>query len=165
MATRMTLTHHYDSDVETVYALITDPDFITRKYDALGGRNIAVDRTDSDDGGCVVVTKRTMTIDLPGFAKKVLSPNNTAVQTETWEPAAADGSRTGRYKVEFQGVPSSVSGTLVLSDDGGRVKQLIEADVKVSVPLLGGKLEKFGIETGSEDIGKQVDFTIDELKA
>lgn len=163
MSTHFELTHHYDQDVATVFALITDPDFVTRKYEALGGRDISVTRSDTSDGGYQIVTKRTMTIDLPGFAAKVMSPTNTAVQTETWGPAAADGSRLCRYTVEFQGVPSKVAGTLELTDDAGGTKQLIAADVKVSIPLLGGKLEKFGIETGTADIQKQVDFTIDEL--
>jgi uncharacterized protein YndB with AHSA1/START domain len=163
MSTRFTLTHHYDQDVETVFALITDPDFIERKYAALGGRSISAERTETSSGGCEVVTKRTMTIDLPGFAARVMSPNNTAVQTETWEPADADGTRRCNYSVDFQGVPSKVGGTLTLSSDGGGTKQVVEADVKVSIPLIGGKLEKFGIETGSEDINKQVDFTIEEL--
>jgi hypothetical protein len=161
---RMHLEHHYDADVETVYALITDASFVERKYAALGGRDIAVDRAE-DDGGCEVVTKRTVTVDLPGFAKKVMTPTNTAVQTETWEAADDLGNRKCSYHVEVQGFPSKVTGTLVLSPDGDGTKQVIDADVKVSIPLLGGRLEKFAIETGTADIDKQVDFTVAELGA
>jgi uncharacterized protein YndB with AHSA1/START domain len=160
---RMHLEHHYDHDVETVFALITDPDFVTRKYEALGGTDVAVDRSDDDAGGYEVVTKRTMTVDLPGFAKRVMTPSNTAVQTENWSAAAADGSRLCTYHVEIQGLPSKVTGTLTLTADGGGTKQVIDADLKVSIPLIGGKLEKFGVETGSADLDKQVDFTIAEL--
>jgi uncharacterized protein YndB with AHSA1/START domain len=160
---RMQLEHHYDQDVETVYALITDPDFMTRKYESLGGKDIAIDRTDTDDGGCQVVTRRTVTVDLPGFAKRVMTPSNTAVQEETWSAADDLGNRTSTYKVEIQGMPSKVTGTLILSADAGGTKQVIDAEVKVSIPLIGGKLEKFGIETGSKDIDEQVDFTIKEL--
>jgi hypothetical protein len=162
---RMHLEHHYDQDVETVYALITDPDFVTRKYEALGGTNIAIDRSEADDGGCEVVTKRTVTVDLPGFAKRVMTPSNTAVQTEIWSGADDLGNRTSTYHVEIQGMPSKVTGTLILSPDAGGTKQVIDADVKVSIPLIGGKLEKFGIETGSKDIDAQVEFTIDELNS
>lgn len=162
---RMHLEHHYDQDVETVYALITDPDFVTRKYESLGGTGIAIDRSEADDGGCEVVTKRTVTVDLPGFAKRVMTPSNTAVQTETWSAADDLGNRTATYHVEIQGMPSKIVGTLVLSPDAGGTKQVIDADVKVSIPLIGGKLEKFGIETGSKDIDAQVEFTINELNA
>jgi hypothetical protein len=160
---RMNLEHHYDSDVETVYALISDPDFVTRKYEALGAVNVAVDRSDGDDGGCEVVTRRTVTVDLPGFAKRVMQPSNTAVQTETWAAPDANGARICTYHVEIQGMPSKVTGTLTLRAAGGGSEQVVDADVKVSIPLVGGKLEKFAIETGKADIDKQVAFTAAEL--
>jgi uncharacterized protein YndB with AHSA1/START domain len=160
---RMHLEHHYDQSVETVYALITDPDFIRRKYEALGGTGVAIDRSDTDDGGCEVVTRRTVTVDLPGFAKRVMAPSNTAIQTETWSGTDDLGNRTGRYHVEIQGMPSKIVGSLTLTADGGGTKQVIDADVKVSIPLIGGKLEKFGIETGTKDIDAQVAYTVAEL--
>jgi uncharacterized protein YndB with AHSA1/START domain len=160
---RMHLEHHYDADVETVFALITDPDFMTRKYTAVGGTNVAVDRSEEDGGGCELVTRRTVTVDLPGFAKRVMQPSNTAIQTENWAPADGNGARVCSYHVEIQGMPSKVTGTLKLSAEGTGTKQDIDADVKVSIPLIGGKLEKFAIETGKADLGQQVDFTIAEL--
>jgi uncharacterized protein DUF2505 len=160
---RMQLEHHYDQDVETVYALITDPEFINRKYTALGSTDIAIDRSETDEGGCEIVAKRTVTVDLPGFAKRVMTPSNTAVQTEKWSAADDLGARTSEYHVQIQGLPSTITGTLTLSPDAGGTKQVIDAEVKVSIPLIGGKLEKFGIETGSKDINAQVDYTINDL--
>jgi Protein of unknown function (DUF2505) len=160
--TKLHLEHHYDADVETVYALLTDTDFMNRKYAAVGGKDIAIDRTDKD-GGCELVTRRTMTVDLPGFAKKVMQPSNTAVQTETWASVQSDGSRICNYTVAIQGLPSKVTGTLVLSAEADGTKQMIDAEVKVSIPLLGGRLERFGVETGTADLDKQVEFTQQEL--
>jgi uncharacterized protein YndB with AHSA1/START domain len=160
---RMTLEHHYDADVETVFALLTDADFVERKYTAIGGKDVAVDKSDEGDGACEVVTKRTVTVDLPGFAKRVMQPSNTAVQTETWAAADANGSRICTYRVEVQGMPSRVTGTLTLSPQGSGTRQTIEADVKVSIPLIGGKLEKFAIETGKTDLDAQAEFTTAEL--
>jgi uncharacterized protein YndB with AHSA1/START domain len=163
MTATMHLEDRYDADVETVYQLITDPEFMTRKYTELGGKDVAVDRTDTDDGGCELVTRRTVTVDLPGFAKKVMQPSNTAMQTETWAAAEADGRRVCTYHVEIQGMPSKVTGTVVLARDGDGTTQVIDADVKISIPLIGGRLEKFGVETGKDDLGKQVAFTKAEL--
>lgn len=157
---RMHLEHTYaDADVERVYGLITDPDFVTRKYTEIGGRDVKVERSDSADGGCVLTTTRTVTVDLPGFAKRVMQPTNTAVQTETWGGPAADGSRTCRYRVEVRGMPSSITGTVTLSAAGASTKQDIDADVKVSIPLVGGRLEKFGVQTGESDLSAQFAFT------
>jgi hypothetical protein len=160
---RMHLEHHYDGDVETIFALITDPDFMTRKYSAIGSTNVAVDRSDEDAGGCELVMRRTVTLDLPGFAKRVMKPSNTAVQTENWAAADANGARVCAYHVEIQGMPSKVTGTVTLSAEGTGTKQDIEADVKVSIPLVGGKLEKFAVETAKTDIADQFEFTVKEL--
>jgi hypothetical protein len=159
----MQIDHHYDADIDAVYALISDPDFIERKYVALGGRDVAVDRTELDDGGVEVVTKRTTTIDLPGFAKKVLSPSNTAVQREVWQPVSDNGERACRFTIEVQGVPSRVGGvhTLIPAESG--CDHRIEIDAKVSVPLIGGRLEKLAGETARADLAEQFAFTDAEL--
>jgi uncharacterized protein YndB with AHSA1/START domain len=159
---RMQVTHHYDADVETVYRLISEPAFIERKYTAQGATEITIESVDTD-GAIRNEIRRKVTIDLPGFAKKVMSPTNTMVQNEQWSPPDADGRRVCAYTVEIQGVPSRIKGTVTLAPDAGGTSQDIEADVKVSIPLLGGKLEKFAIETGKADLGQQVDFTIAEL--
>jgi Protein of unknown function (DUF2505) len=165
MSTPLRTTDHYDQDVETVYALITDPDFITRKYIAVGGKDVAVDRSEGDDGGCELVIRRTMTVDLPGFAKRVMTPSNVAIQNENWAAVDTNGARVCTYRVEIQGMPSTIAGTVTLAAEGAGTKQSIAADVKVSIPLLGGKLEKFAVETGKKDLADQVEFTVAELDA
>jgi uncharacterized protein YndB with AHSA1/START domain len=160
---RMHLEHHYDADVETVFALITDADFMTRKYTAIGSTNVAVDKSEEAGGACELVMRRTVTVDLPGFAKRVMTPSNTAIQTENWAAVQADGSRVCTYRVEIQGMPSTITGTVTLSADGAGTRQDIDADVKVSIPLIGGKLEKFAVSTGTTDLAAQADFTAKAL--
>jgi hypothetical protein len=155
--------HDYAADVETVYALISDPTYIERKYVDLGGRDVAVDRSEGDDGGCEVVTKRTVAVDLPGFAKKVLTPSQTTIQTEVWSAAAADGSRRCTYDVDVQGAPGSISGAHTLTATAAGSHHLIDIDIKVSVPLIGGRLEKLAAETGRGDIDRQFAHTDTEL--
>jgi hypothetical protein len=154
--------HDYAADVETVYALISDPGFIERKYVALGGRNVEVKRTETD-GGCTVVTKRTISVDLPGFAKKVLTPSQTAIQSETWAAATSTGERVCTYTVEAQGTPSRIQGSHRLTPTATGCHHTIDIDAKVSVPLIGGRLEKLAADQGREDIGRQFDYTDDEL--
>jgi hypothetical protein len=160
---KIRIEHHYDADVEAVYALISDPAYIERKYVAIGGRDLAVDRSEGDDGGCEVVTKRTVAVDLPGFAKKVLTPSQTTIQTEVWGPASASGVRTCTYDVDVQGAPGRISGSHTLTPAGTGADHVIDIDIKVSVPLIGGRLEKLAAETGRGDIEAQFDHTDAEL--
>ena len=159
----MKVTHRFDADVETVYALMSDPDFIARKYADAGASDIQVD-TDKREEGPRVVSRRKMTVDLPGFAKKVMQPTNTVVQTDQWSPDDS-GRRVCRYTVEVQGVPSRIDGTVTLSADGAGTRQDVEAEVKVSIPLLGGKLEKFAVDNGVKALEHEARFTATELAA
>ena len=160
---KMTVTHHFDADVETVFALMSDPDFCKRKYVDAGATDIQIDSDQRADGP-TLVSKRKVTVDLPGFAKKVMQPTNTVQQTDEWAPAD-DGSRVCRYKVEVQGVPSRIDGTVTLTPDGGGTRQDVQAEVKVSIPLLGGKLEKFAVENGVKALDHEAEFTAKELSS
>lgn len=159
---RMQVTHHFDAEVETVFALMSDPDFCTRKYADAGATDIQVDSDQRADGP-TVVSRRKLTVDLPGFAKKVMQPTNTVVQTDEWSPADADGRRVCRYRVEVQGVPSRIDGTVTLTPEGAGTRQDVEAEVKVSIPLLGGKLEKFAVDNGVKALDDEARFTSAEL--
>jgi hypothetical protein len=64
-----------------------------------------------------------------------------------------------------QGVPSRINGTVTLSPDSGGTRQDTVADVKVSIPLLGGKLEKFAVENGVKALEHEAAFTAKELSS
>jgi uncharacterized protein YndB with AHSA1/START domain len=159
---RMQVTHHFDADVPTVFALLSDPEFLQRKYADQGASDVSVDSHDERGGSPHIVSRRKVTIDLPGFAKKVMQPTNTVVQTDDWSGEQA-GRRVCSYKVEVQGVPSRIDGTVTLSPDGGGTRQDVEAEVKVSIPLLGGKLEKLAVDSGKKLLEAEAAFTAKEL--
>ena len=159
---KMNVTHKFDADVETVFALMTDAEFLVRKYADQGATDIQVD-SDHREGGPTIVSRRKVTIDLPGFAKKVMQPTNTVVQTDEWAPGTADGKRVCNYRVEVQGVPSRIDGTVTLSPEGSGTRQDVVAEVKVSIPLLGGKLEKFAVDNGVRSLEQEAVFTAKEL--
>src|SRR3954470_16237048 len=147
---RMQVTHHFDADVATVFALLSDPDFLKRKYAEQGAGDVVVDSHEERGGSPRIVSRRKGTIDLPGFARKVMAPTNTVVQTDDWSDEQAGGRRVCTYRVEVQGVPSRIDGTVTLSPEGGGTRQEVEAEVKVSIPLLGGKLEKLAVDNGTK---------------
>jgi hypothetical protein len=58
-----------------------------------------------------------------------------------------------------QGVPSHIDGTVTLTPDGDRTRQDIEAKVKVSIPMVGGKLEKLAVDSGITLLADEAAFT------
>lgn len=163
MSTTMRVTHELHGDVEAVYALATDPEFLERKFTAGGAKGVTVTCDPTPDGGARLVITRQVTVDLPGFAAKFIQPTNTFVQTEDWAPAAADGRRVCTYKVDVHGVPSSIAGTVTLTPQAGQTRQDIVAEVKVSIPLVGGRLEKFAVDSGKSVLAGEAAFTNAEL--
>lgn len=159
----MQVTHELAGDVDTVFGLMTDPGFLERKFTDSGAKDVSVEREDGADGGTTLVIRRRVTIDLPSFAAKFIQPTNNVVQTEQWAPATGDGSRRCTYRIEVQGVPSRIDGTVTLTPDGGNTRQQVDADVKVSIPLAGGRLEKLAVDSGRNLLRDEAEFTNREL--
>jgi len=125
--------------------MFTDEEFLRAKFEATEAVAFeVVECTKASDGGFRIVTNRTVRADIPGFAKKFFKPENAMTQTEEWGPPS-DGARDGTWRIEPHGVPVSVStsGTTRLVPAGGGAVQHITAKIKVGVPLVGGKLERF----------------------
>jgi hypothetical protein len=137
-------THQYAAAPEVVFAMMTTPAVLTEKYTALGHRDIQL-LEHTDDGDEVAVrSRRSVPMEVPGFAKRVMSPMNTVEQRDHWQPAAADHGRVGTWEVQAKGVPVSAGGTLRLSPGpGGTTIVEIAGEVKCSLPLIGGKLASF----------------------
>jgi hypothetical protein len=73
---------------------------------------------------------------IPGFAQKLVGHEIRFVQRETWSsPESAE------LHVTIPGKPGDMTGTEHLTQSGDDVVQRIELAVKVSMPLIGGKVE------------------------
>ena len=73
---------------------------------------------------------------IPSFARKLVGDEIRFVQQETWSsPTNAD------LEVTIPGKPGDMNGTLSLVQSGDDVVQRIDLTVRVSIPLVGGKVE------------------------
>jgi len=141
---KVTSNHTYAAAPETVFAAMTTPETLVAKYTALGHDRIEILEHTVKGGAVSVRSRREVPMDVPGFAKKFLSPKNTVDQHDRWEAPAADGTRKGTWEVVARGVPVKVGGTLRLAPGPkGTTVVEISGEVTCSVPLLGGKLASF----------------------
>jgi len=131
----------YAVPIDAVVAMLRDESYTTAKYEAAGGAQIKIERVDATDDTLTVVSTRVVTVDLPGFAKKVLKPTNTMRQTDEWT-RDANGSWRGTVNVEVQGAPVKMQGTMRLepADGGAATTETVDIRVEVKVPLVGGKI-------------------------
>lgn len=136
--------HTYPASPDRVFTVMTDPDVLVRKYEALGHRDVRVLDHVVAAGEVTVRTRRSVPMTVPGFAKRFLSPMNDVEQRDHWNAPGPDGSRTGTWEVTAKGVPVSVSGTLRLAPVGADATVVeIDGEVRSSVPIVGGKLADF----------------------
>jgi len=155
-------TDRYDADVDTVFAYLTNPDFLKTRAEAIGARNVRV--RVSDKGDVVeIVMQREIPSDAPGALKKFVPAWSPSVQTESWKKQAG-GPYLGKARVEIEGVPVMARSRMKLAahKDGGSV-MMIETEFKSSVPLLGGKLASFAGETAEGTLQAEYEFSKQQI--
>ena len=132
----------YSAAVDDVFALFTDPAVITARYESAGDRDIEILECGPQGDGFVIRTSRTVDVDIPSFAKKVLKPTNTMIQTDTWSARDLDGARDGDFDIEVKGAPVHVSGAMRIEPtrDGAGTRHTVDGRLDVKVPLIGGKV-------------------------
>ena len=140
----------YDAPLADVYAMKADPDFRQAAAAATGVISAEVSITPKGEGMTVRIDQVQPTEGVPGFAKKFAGETTRAVQTEEWGSSSG-----GTITIETPGKPTSITGNLTLTEDGGRTTETLDAVVKVKVPLIGGKLESLMAELVAEGRDKE----------
>jgi len=135
----LTDTHTYDAPIDAVMDMFADEEAVTARYASMGHRDIEVLECERTDDSLVVKTSRVVDVDLPGFAKKVLKPTNTMVQTDEWT-AVDGGDWDGTFKVDVAGSPVELSGKMRMTPDGEQTDSTVTITMNVKVPLVGGKI-------------------------
>ena len=126
----------YDANPAEVFEMLADPAFREKVSAALDvvSAQVAVDRTGA---GFVFTNDQVQrTEGLPSFARKFAGETTRAIQVEEWPDATG-----GSLRIDAPGKPSSIAGTIALIPEGDGTVEIVELDIKVKVPLIGGKLE------------------------
>lgn len=152
----------YPADVADVFALIRSEEF--RTEGCIDQKALDQEVTvEVEDDRHVVTIRRTMPSEMPDFVRKLTGDTVEVVQVETWEPAAADGSRTAAVSVDIVGQPAQMKGTAALTADGGSTSFTVEGNVKVSIPLIGRKIEPEVVKAISASLDAEVALGLKRL--
>ncbi len=139
---KVSASHAYDCSAEAVFATFADADYLQAKHEALGARNIVIERCDAGDDSLETRLRREMPADVPGVLKKFLSPWNELVQEEHWSGNGADGYRCN-FSIDIKGVPVTLKGKMHLHDTGSGSVNEVNLDIDCGIPLVGKKLAQF----------------------
>src|SRR5262245_46865419 len=97
-------THTFDHPIEKVWAMFCDRDAHVEKFVGMGHRDVEVLEYANETGKVKIRVRRVVTVDLPGFAKKVLKPTSTVETTDRWNDYG-DGTYGGSFVAEAKGQP------------------------------------------------------------
>jgi hypothetical protein len=136
MATRLSYDLTYDASLTQVGEMLMDPAFRERVCDAQGAIRKTVSVGPDGGGMKVVVDAVQLAQGIPGFAKKFVGDEIQLVQTEHWSDI-----ENARVEVVIPGKPGQMSGTVTLRESGGTTTETVAMEVRVNIPLVGGKIE------------------------
>jgi hypothetical protein len=154
-AMELKLSASYDATPEEVFAIVTDATFREQACEKTKALSYAVEVTESGGDTIVKVEREMPSDDVPDIARKFVGQTLTVVQTETWHPAKADGSREADVRGEISNTPVTLKGTAQITAAGASTVQSIELDVKVAVPLIGKKIEPFVVDAIRSGLQKE----------
>ena len=138
MATRLSYDLTYDARLTDVGKMLLDPAFREEVCDAQGVLRKTVTIGPGGGGMKVVMDQVQPAQGIPGFARKFVGDEINLVQTEQWSDI-----ETATVAVVIPGKPGQMTGTISLRESGGTTTETVEMEIKVSIPLVGGKLESF----------------------
>jgi Protein of unknown function (DUF2505) len=130
--------NHYAAGPDAVLAMLTTPAFRDQVCVRQGALDHDVDVKGEGAGAAVLIARTQSLQGAPGIATKFVGDTVRIVQREEWRTATEAG-----FAMEIPGKPGRLDGGIVLRDNGdGTTDQLFSGEVKVTVPLVGGKLEQ-----------------------
>ena len=151
MMSAMRLRHElaYDAPPPDVHAMLSDPLFWDKVAEATGAlSSTATVHADGATTRIVVDHEQTVT-GVPSFAKRFVGDSTRAITTQVWRGQDAV------VEVETPGKPTRIAGTATLAANGAGSTLTYDLDVKASVPLVGGKLEKLVVDLTTEGFDKE----------
>ncbi len=157
-----TVRHHFAQDVERMFTLVTDPEFLRRRAEALGEKEVAV-TVDRASGQLKIEIKREVEKNVPSFMKKLFNARQTLIDRQAWK--SEGGAHISDWTVQLgEGKRIQLRGRLTLAPAAGGGCDYTEAfTASASIPLVGGRIEKFVLGETEASIRKQIEFTGKEL--
>ena len=155
MMWRMKFRHEltYDASPAEVFEMLADPSFREAACAAQDVISAEVHLERKGNGFSLTSDQEQRTTDLPSFARKLTGDATRVILREEWKDSTG-----GTLRIDAPGKPSEVKGTITLRPEGSRTVEIVELDLRVKVPVVGGRLEKLLAEriTASMDAEHEV---------
>jgi hypothetical protein len=133
---RFSHTSSYDAPPAAVYEMLTDPAFRGKVCAFVKSPSHEVSVSASPGAVSVTIDQTQRVRKVPAFAAKMVGETIQIVQVERWTtPTAAD------LELTIPGKPGHLRGLIALDPSATGTTHTVTGELKVGIPLVGGKLE------------------------
>ncbi|QIZ38432.1 DUF2505 domain-containing protein [Saccharopolyspora sp. ASAGF58] len=163
MTRRIEYRSTYEWPAARVFAALTDSDCLRERLRVLGGDNELVEHEATATGARFRIRQGVRAGAIPSVARAVVGGDLSIDRSEVWRREAAGG-----YAAEVTAgalaVPQAITASQRLRDlPAAGCEFVVEGDVKVGIPLLGGKLEDLFASEVHSLLAAEHEFTVDWL--
>jgi hypothetical protein len=160
MMCTMKLRHEltYRAPLGDVFAMLIDTAYWDRVAVATGALSSTATVETVAGEFRVVIDQDQPVAGVPSFAKKFVGDSARAIKRQTWT------GHTSTFVVETPGKPTTMAGTAVLEERGETTVLSYDLEVRASVPLIGGKLEKLVVGLTTDGFEKEQAVGADWLR-
>ncbi|MEZ5096765.1 MAG: DUF2505 domain-containing protein [Nocardioides sp.] len=127
----------YAAPPDAVFAMLADPEFRRAVCADQDVERVEVTITRDGPGMSVCIDQHQPTQGVPAFATAIIGATTHVIQLEEW----ADET-TASLELKTPGKPATMHGTIEILPDGDGALEVVELEVKATVPFIGGRLER-----------------------
>ena len=152
------------ASVEQVFDVLTSEEWVATKAERFKDGSLLKEHERRPDGGVLLTVSRELPSGVPGFLERFLPQDGRVLETFDWGAPAADGTRHGVWKADIPGAPAKLGGTLRIDPTEVGSSYTISGEVKVKVPLIGGRAESFIADMVDKLATKEADLLRETLQ-
>lgn len=127
----------YDAAPDEVARMLADRTFREQVCEAMGSTRCEVSLDGSGSGMRVVVDHTQRATGVPSFARRFVGESIEIIRRESWSSTSE-----ASLRLEIPGKPARLDADIRLLLDGGGTVETVSGDLSVSVPIVGGRIEK-----------------------
>ncbi len=150
---------------DEVVTLITTEEYLRFRYEDVQVQNfsLTIEQNDSQAFSYSLVREIDMAGKVPKMARKIVGDSMTVTQQQRWDRSAEP--YPGTMTVEAQGLPGSISAaTEVVAVSANSSRLVVNGEVYVSIPLVGGQLEKLLVSRIEESFFQSGETVIEYIQ-
>lgn len=143
----------FAATADAVFSTLVDEAFLTARLRDIGGKGAALlDHRVEGDTAAYRLRQGVDASRLPGAVKSIINGDLVVEREERWHGSESAG------KATISGVPAHITSRGQLTARGTGCELLTRAEVKVSIPLIGGKIEKVVAEQVTKLLAAEAEY-------